>query len=185
VTELHTDRLLIRRWRFADRAPFARLNADPEVMRWFPAVLSTEESDALVDRISRSLERDGFGLWAVEERSSREFLGFTGLARPAFEAPFTPAIEIGWRFARDAWGKGFATEAARAVAEFSFDELGLAEIVSFTTVGNERSRAVMRRLLMTHDPDDDFYHPGLPDGHPLQRHVLYRLSRGQMHPRAA
>jgi RimJ/RimL family protein N-acetyltransferase len=182
VIELQTNLLRMRGWRLADRAPFARLNADPEVMRWFPAVLSTEESDALVDRISRSLERDGFGLWAVEERSSGRFLGFTGLARPAFEAPFTPAVEIGWRFARDAWGKGFATEAARAVANLAFGDLGLAEIVSFTTAGNERSRAVMRRLHMTHDPDDDFDHPGLPDGHPLQRHVLYRLSGGQMTP---
>lgn len=175
MAELQTDRLWLRGWRVADRAPFAALNADREVMQWFPAVLTAAESDGLAGRLSRSLERDGFGLWAVEERSSGSFLGFTGLARPAFDAPFTPAIEIGCRLARDAWGNGFATEAARAVAAFAFDDLGLLEIGSFTSVGNERSRAVMRRLGMRHNPAGDFDHPRLPNGHPLQRHVLYRL----------
>lgn len=144
-------------------------------MRYFPSVLTRSQSDARVERIVQSFEQDGFGLWAVEERSSRRFLGFTGLARPDFDAHFTPAVEIGWRLARDAWGHGFASEAARAAASFAFDELGLAELVSFTAVQNARSRAVMRRLGMRHDVADDFDHPDLPEGHPLRRHVLYRL----------
>jgi ribosomal-protein-alanine N-acetyltransferase len=151
------------------------MNADPEVMRYFPSVLTRSESDERVEPIVQSFEQDGFGLWAVEERSSRRFLGFTGLARPSFDAHFTPAVEIGWRLAREAWGRGFASEAARAAAAFAFDELGLAELVSFTAEQNARSCAVMRRLGMRHDVADDFDHPDLPEGHPLRRHVLYRL----------
>jgi RimJ/RimL family protein N-acetyltransferase len=175
---LETERLLLRGWRASDRAPFAAMNADPEVMRYIPSVLTRAESDERLERIVRALDQDGFGLWAVEERSSRRFLGFTGLARPAFDAHFTPAVEMGWRLAREAWGRGFATEAARAAAAFAFDELGLAELVSFTAVQNARSRAVMRRLGMRHDAADDFDYPTLPPGHPLRRHVLYRLSSG-------
>ena len=174
VTELRTKRLLLRRWHPGDRDPFAALNADPEVMRWFPATLSRDESDALADRIAAAVERDGWGLWALEERATGGFVGFTGLTRPAFEAHFTPAVEIGWRLARDAWGRGYATEAARTATAYAFGELGLERIVSFTAAGNERSRAVMRRLGMRHDPAEDFDHPALPPGHPLRRHVLYR-----------
>jgi RimJ/RimL family protein N-acetyltransferase len=172
---LETERLLLRGWGADDRAPFAAMNADPEVMRYFPSVLTRTESDERVERIVQSFEQDGFGLWAVEERSSHRFLGFTGLARPDFDAHFTPAVEIAWRLAREAWGHGFASEAARAAAAFAFDELGLAELVSFTVEQNARSRAVMRRLGMRHDVADDFDHPDLPEGHPLRRHVLYRL----------
>ena len=174
VHELETQRLLLRRWRPEDRTPFAALNADPEVMRHFPAVLTRRESDGLADRIETYMERAGWGLWAMEERASGRFLGFTGLARPGFEAPFMPAVEIGWRLARAAWGHGFATEAAREAARFAFDELALEEIVSLAVVANERSRAVMRRLGMTHDPADDFDHPLVEQPH-LRRHVLYRL----------
>ena len=174
MTELRTKRLLLRRWHPGDRDPFAALNADPEVMRWFPATLSRDESDALADRIAAAVERDGWGLWALEERATGGFVGFTGLTRPAFEAHFTPAVEIGWRLARDAWGRGYATEAARTATAYAFGELGLERIVSFTAAGNERSRAVMRRLGMRHDPAEDFDHPALPPGHPLRRHVLYR-----------
>jgi RimJ/RimL family protein N-acetyltransferase len=176
VTQLRTDRLLLRRWGADDRAPFAAVNADAEVMRWFPATLSRRESDELADRIEAAFERDGWGLWALEQRATGRFLGFTGLARPGFDAHFTPAVEIGWRLARDAWGRGYATEAARAAAAFAFDALELDALVSFTTEGNARSRAVMRRLGMRHDPAEDFDHPGLPAGHALCRHVLYRLS---------
>jgi RimJ/RimL family protein N-acetyltransferase len=175
VDRLRTDRLSLRRWRLADRAPFAALNADPEVMRWFPATLSRRESDELADRIEAGFERDGWGLWALEERASGRFVGFTGLARPGFEAHFAPAVEIGWRLARDAWGRGYATEAAGAATTFAFEVAGLDTLVSFTAEGNARSRAVMRRLGMRHDPAEDFDHPGLPPGHPLRRHVLYRL----------
>lgn len=176
MAELRTDRLWLRRWRPGDRAPFAALNADAEVMRHFPAPLLRDESNAFADRIGLSLERDGWGLWALEVQATREFIGFTGLARATFEARFTPAVEIGWRLARAAWGHGYATEAARAAAGFGFEQLGCEELVSFTAVSNARSRAVMQRLGMTHDPADDFDHPRVPEGHPARRHVLYRLA---------
>jgi ribosomal-protein-alanine N-acetyltransferase len=171
---MSTERLVMRRWRPSDRAPFARLNADPEVMRYFPAPLTREQSDGFVENIELAFERNGWGLWALEIWDTREFIGFTGLNLPAFDAHFTPAVEVGWRLAREAWGHGYAIEAAHAAVQFAFDALGLAELVSFTTIGNERSRAVMRRLGMRHDPADDFDHPRVPDG-PLRRHVLYRL----------
>lgn len=181
MAELRTERLLLRRWRSGDRAPFAALNADPEVMRYFPAPLSADESDAFIDHIELALERDGWGLWALELRTTGTFIGFTGLARATFEAHFTPAVEIGWRLAREAWGQGYATEAARAAARFGFTDLALDELVSFTAVANLRSRAVMQRLGMTRAHDEDFDHPRVPEGHPVRRHVLYRLpahSRG-------
>jgi RimJ/RimL family protein N-acetyltransferase len=170
-----TERLHLRRWREADRAPFAALNADPEVMEFFPSTLDSAASDAFADRIAQHVDEHGWGLWAVEVRETGRFIGFAGLAVPRFEARFTPAVEVGWRLSRDAWGFGYATEAARAAVAVGFAELGLTEIVSFTAVGNVRSRAVMERIGMTHDPADDFDHPALPAGHRLQRHVLYRL----------
>jgi ribosomal-protein-alanine N-acetyltransferase len=172
-----TERLLLRGWRDDDREPFAALNADPAVMEHFPAPMTRAESDAFVDRIVAQHDEHGWGLWAVEVRATGRFIGFTGLAVPRFEAHFTPAVEVGWRLARDAWGSGYASEAARAAVAFGFDELGLEQIVSFTAVGNLRSRAVMGRIGMTHDPADDFDHPALPEGHALRRHVLYRLAR--------
>lgn len=172
-----TDRLLLRGWRDEDRPPFAAMNADREVMQHFPAPLSRDESDALADRAAEHVEAEGWGLWAVEVRGTGEFIGFVGLAVPRFEAPFTPATEVGWRLARSAWGHGYASEAARAALDVGFQELGLDELVSFTAVGNTRSRAVMQRLGMTRDPAEDFDHPSLPPGHPLQRHVLYRVRR--------
>lgn len=175
--ELRTERLLLRRWREEDRGPFAALNADPAVMELFPAPLSRAESDALLERIELGFERHGFGLWALEMRENRAFIGFTGLAVPPFEAHFTPAVEVGWRLARSAWGNGYATEAGRAALACGFDRLGLEEIVSMTTVRNRRSRAVMERLGMTRDPADDFEFPSLPPGDPLRPHVLYRLRR--------
>jgi RimJ/RimL family protein N-acetyltransferase len=178
---LRTDRLLLRSWRLADRQVFARLNADPEVMEFFVAPLTREESDAFVDRIEAGLAEHGFGLWAVEEISTGAFIGFAGLLHQTFEAPFTPAFEIGYRLARHAWGKGYATEAAREAVRYAFERAGLGEIVSMTAVGNVRSRAVMHKLGMTHDSQDDFDHPRIPDGHPLKRHVLYRLTTARGH----
>ncbi|TDD33047.1 N-acetyltransferase, partial [Nonomuraea terrae] len=163
---METERLIMRRWRDADRAPFAEMNADPEVMRHFPAPLTRSQSDAMVDRIERHFDMRGYGLWALEERSTGRFVGFTGLALQTFEAPFLPAVEIGWRLARPAWGRGYATEAAREAVRYAFDEAGLDEIVSMTAVGNARSRAVMERLGMTRDPADDFDHPRVPPGDP-------------------
>lgn len=170
---IRTERLLLREWREGDRDDWAAMNADPEVMEFFPSTLDRAESDAAFDRFSTALEAQGWGLWAVEHEG--RFLGFTGLSPVSFEAPFTPATEVGWRLRRDVWGHGFATEAARAAVRFAFDELGLPEIVSFTSVGNARSRAVMERLGMTHDPSDDFDNPNVAVGSALRRHVLYRL----------
>lgn len=181
--ELSTERLLLRRWGAADRAPFAAMNADPRVMEHFPAALSQAESDAFVDRMEAALDRDPYGLWAVEVAATEEFIGFTGLSVPSFEAHFTPAVEIGWRLVRHAWGHGYASEAARAAVAHGFDNTGLAEIVSFTTVANDRSQAVMRRIGMTRDPADDFAHPRLPEGHPIRPHVLYRLTAARSHRR--
>lgn len=177
IAEIETARLVLRGWRDADRPAFAAMNADPEVMEHFPWTLDRSASDRLIDSILGGWPEHGFGLWAVELASERLFLGFTGLSRPSFEAHFTPAVEVGWRLARHAWGHGYATEAARAALRFGFEVAGLEEIVSFTVPANVRSRRVMERIRMTHDPADDFDHPKLPVGHPLRRHVLYRLSR--------
>ena len=171
---LSNGRLVLRPWRDADRAPFAAMNADARVMQFFPKRLSRVESDALFDTIQAHVAAHGFGLWAVEAPGA-PFIGFTGLAVPRFSAAFTPCVEIGWRLAAAHWGKGHATEAARLALAYGFETAGLGEIVSFTTVANLRSRAVMERLGMRRDADD-FDHPSLPDGHPLRRHVLYRLA---------
>lgn len=175
--ELRTERLVLREWRDSDLDPFAALNADPEVMRFMPKLLSRDECAARIQSIRDHFREHGFGLWAVEVRDAIPFIGFVGLSIPRFEAPFTPCVEIGWRLAREAWGQGFAIEAARASVAFGFDQLGLKEIVSFTVPDNVRSRRVMERLGMTCDPAEDFDHPMLAEGHPLRKHVLYRLPR--------
>jgi RimJ/RimL family protein N-acetyltransferase len=173
--EIRTERLLLRRWTHADRHPFAELNADPRVMEHFPSVLTADESNTLADRIEGHFERHGFGLWTVEVPDQIPFIGFVGLSVPSFESHFTPCVEVGWRLAARYWGHGYATEGARAVLAFGFGPLALDEIVSFTVPENERSRRVMERLCMTHDPVDDFDHPSQPD---RRRHVLYRLRKG-------
>jgi RimJ/RimL family protein N-acetyltransferase len=172
---LSTPRLILRRWREQDREPFARMNADPVVMEFMPACLTRTESDRLVTRFEAHFERHGFGPFAVEISETGAFIGFVGLLIPSFEARFTPCIEIGWRLASEYWGRGFATEAAQRVLEEAFSWWKLSEVVSFTVPGNVRSRRVMEKLGMTYDPSDDFDHPSLPAGHPLRRHVLYRL----------
>jgi RimJ/RimL family protein N-acetyltransferase len=169
-------RVVLRPWREADRAPFAAMNADPRVMEFFVARLDRAGSDAMVDRIRAHFDLHGFGLWAVEVPGIAPFIGFTGLAVPRFEAPFVPCVEIGWRLAAEHWGCGYAAEAARLALDHGFGTVGLPEILAFTAVANRRSRAVMERLGMRHDPGADFDHPLVPDGHPLQRHVLYRLA---------
>ncbi|GAA2871062.1 GNAT family N-acetyltransferase [Nonomuraea rubra] len=174
---METERLIMRRWREEDRAPFAAMNADPEVMEHFPARLTRVESDELIDRIEEQFDRLGYSLWALEVRESGEFIGFTGLALQTFEAPFLPAVEIGWRLARPAWGHGYAIEAARRAARYAFEEAGLDGLISMTAERNLRSQAVMRRLGMTRDPAEDFDHPRVPKASPLRRHVLYRLTR--------
>jgi RimJ/RimL family protein N-acetyltransferase len=177
VPELLTERLILRRWRPEDRAPFAEMNRDALVMEHFPAPLSEDQSNQLVDRIEAHFAEHAFGLWATELRARAEFIGYIGLAIPRFHAAFTPCVEIGWRLASAHWGRGLATEGAQAVVCHAFEVIGLSELVSFTVPANVRSRRVMEKLGMTHDPAADFDHPQLPEGHPLRRHVLYRLKR--------
>ena len=172
---IRTDRLVMRRWREADREPYAALNADPEVMRYFPAALTRGESDASVDRIEALFERQGYGLWALEVAATGQFIGFTGLNPMPEGVPGAGGMEVGWRLARHAWHQGYATEAARAAAGVAFDGAGLPEIWSMTAVLNRPSQAVMLRLGMT--PDALFEHPALIAGHPLRRHIAYRMRR--------
>jgi len=174
---LKTERLILRQWNEADREPFARMGADPRVMEFLGKTLSREQSDDLADRIEAHFRGHGFSLFATELAESGEFIGFIGLAVPAFEAAFTPCVEIGWRLAAEYWNAGLATEGARESMRYAFEELGLAEVVSFTAIGNERSRRVMAKLGMTHDATENFDHPAIPPGDPLRRHVLYRLTR--------
>ena len=173
---LYTARLILRQWRDNDLPEFAALNSDPEVMRFFAEPLSRQKSDAYAERIRRHIDEHGWGLWAVEVRELAAFIGFVGLSAPAFEAHFTPCIEVGWRVARAFWGMGYATEAARVVLAHGFGSLTLREIVSYTYTENWRSRAVMERLGMTHNPADDFEHPKLDKDHPLRHQVLYRIT---------
>lgn len=177
VVELRTERLLLREWRADDLDPYAALNADPVVMEHFPAPMTRRESDDHVERIKARFAEDGWGLWAVEVLGEMDFIGFVGLAVPQFEAHFTPCVEVGWRLARPAWGRGYAPEGATEVLRFAFEDLGLDEVVSFTSVGNEKSRRVMTKIGLTHDPADDFDHPNLVSNHRLARHVLYRGRR--------
>lgn len=195
---LPTPRVRFRLWSPQDRREFRRMNRNPRVMEYFPSPLSAPASDALLDRLMAHQEQEGFGVWPIEmaaaaagrngaepEKPGRSnapdaptFMGFVGLLRVRFAAPFVPAVEIGWRLLPEYWGRGYATEAAGACLAFGFETLGLQEVVAFTTPANRRSRRVMERVGMRHDPADDFDHPGLPDDHPLRRHVLYRLERG-------
>ena len=158
--------------------PWALMSADPLVMEHFPAVLSVAESDAFDDRMEACFEANGFGLWAVEIPGEAPFVGCVGLLPVDIEAHFTPAIEIGWRLAPAFWGRGIATEAATAAISFGFDEMRLRSIVAFTAARNLPSRRVMARLGMLRDPAEDFRHPGLPAGHALAPHVLYRTDPG-------
>ncbi|MFE9900708.1 GNAT family N-acetyltransferase [Streptomyces achromogenes] len=176
MAELHTDRLLLRRWRDSDLEPWATMNADPEVREHLGDLLSRDRSDASVAQYQADFDRRGYGWWAVEVRGTGEFIGFAGLDPVDDGMPFT-GVEIGWRLARSAWGQGYATEAARAVLAYGFDTLGLPEILAVTTSTNHRSQAVMRRIGMIRDPADDFDDPSAPDG-PLRPNVLFRIARG-------
>jgi len=175
---LATPRLVLAPWAERDLAPFAALNADPEVMRYFPKTMTAEESDALVDRLRGMWAEHGYGFSALRRREDDAFIGMVGIQKvlnPAY--PFAPAVEVGWRLAKAFWRQGYAGEAARAALAHGFDVLELAEIVAFTTVANLPSQAVMASLGMARDPADDFLHPLLPEDHPLRPHVLYRLKR--------
>jgi len=172
---IRTDRLLMRRWLDSDREPFAALNADPEVMRYFPSPLDRAASDALADRIETRFDELGYGLWALAITETGEFIGFTGLNPMPDDVPGAGGVEVGWRLAKRAWHRGYATEAARAALTVAFDGVGLSEIWSMTAVLNEPSRAVMRRLGLTWVASFD--HPKVPAGHPLRPHVTYHLAR--------
>ncbi|MGK5549244.1 GNAT family N-acetyltransferase [Streptomyces sp. URMC 127] len=180
MPELRTARLLLREWRESDLGPWAAMNADPEVRRYFPGVLTPQESAASAARFQEDLARRGWGWWAVEVAATGEFIGFTGLDPVEEDMPFT-GVEAGWRLARPAWGHGYATEAALAVVAFGFESLRLPEILAVTTATNLRSRAVMRRIGMAYDPADDFDDPDVPEG-PLRRNVVYRLAAGNHRP---
>lgn len=179
ILELHSARLLMRQWRDADLPEFAAMCVDPQVMRYFPATLSRLESAAMIGRIRGHFAELGFGLWALERQDTGQFIGFTGLSVVGFDAAFTPAVEIGWRLAREHWGLGFASEAAWTALGCGFEHLALDEIVSFTAQCNLPSQKVMQAIGMHHDPADDFEHPNVPDGHPLKTHALYRITRQQ------
>jgi RimJ/RimL family protein N-acetyltransferase len=174
--ELRTDRLLLRQWREDDRDPFAALNADPRVMEFFPAPLDRAGSDAMLDRLRADVAARGWGLWAVEVVDGGALAGFVGLAPVGDDLPPAPGVEVGWRLAHEHWGRGYAAEAATEVLRFAFEDLGLPEVVSFTTVGNARSRRVMQKIGLVHDPERDFDHPRTP-GWWGQRHVVYALGR--------
>jgi len=176
--EFETARLRLRQWRESDLAPFFELARDPQVMEFLLPLPTRADSDAMVERIHALIAANGWGFWAVEHRESGAFMGFTGLNSPLADLPFSPCVEIGWRYARKAWGKGLATEAARACLQVAFEQLALAEVVSFTAVHNVRSRAVMERIGMT-NANQDFEHPAIADGHPLRLHCLYRITKAQ------
>ncbi|MEP7138776.1 MAG: GNAT family N-acetyltransferase [Caldimonas sp.] len=177
-TELQTERLHLRPWRDDDIEPFAAMNADPQVMAYFASTQSREASAAAVARWRARMDERGWGLWAAELRRTGEFIGFIGLESPAPALPCSPCVEVGWRLAAAHWGRGYATEGAKAALGIGFERLGLDEIVSFTAVGNRRSRAVMERLGMT-ETDPTFMHPALPVDSAVREHCLYRLSRAR------
>ncbi len=177
IIEFDTDRLHLRQWIEADKEPFAMLNADERVMEYFPNRLDRAASDKTVDRLQASIIDRGWGFWAVELKEDKQFIGFVGLNIPA-ELPFSPCVEVGWRLAFPYWGRGYASEAARGALEVGFNRLCLPEIVSFTAINNQRSRAVMERIGMTL-ADETFGHPSVPIDCPLREHCLYRLSRDE------
>lgn len=173
---LTTSRLILRQWRETDLAPFVAMNANENVMAYYPATLTRQESEAYSAKIIDLISQRGWGFWALELRETGEFIGFTGLHIPGVVLPFTPCVEIGWRLGLEHWGKGYATEAAREALRFGFETLSLDKIVSFTSLINLRSQAVMERLGMVRSKED-FEHPAVDVGHRLRSHCLYRLSR--------
>jgi RimJ/RimL family protein N-acetyltransferase len=175
---LTTPRLRLRPWLPSDRAPFAALTADHEVMEHFPATLTRMQSDALADILANEIAEQGWGFWAAEVPGVTDFIGFVGIHEPRIELPIGPCVEIGWRIAKEHWGKGYASEAAQAALAVGFEQLGLKEIVSITVPTNQRSQRVMQRLGMVHR-DEFFDHPALDEGHPMRRHILYRLTRDE------
>lgn len=174
---IETDRIILRPWKERDRQPFAEMSADPAVMEHLLPMNSREAADGWIDRRMAHLAEHGFTFWALEAKESGDFLGAVGLLRIGYNAHFSPAVEVGWRVARPFWGQGYALEAAAASIRFGFENLGLSEVIANTVAQNTRSRRVMEKLGMSHNAEDDFDHPGIPEGHPLRPQVLYRLPR--------
>jgi len=173
---LESDRILLRPWKPSDLQPFAIMNADEDVMRYYPATLSHEESNDFAKRIEERFNKNGWGFWVLEHKATGQFMGFTGLNIPGYNLPCNPCIEIGWRLARSFWGEGYATEAATACLDFAFSNIQTDRIVSFASVVNERSWQVMERLGMW-NTKQNFDHPVIPEGHELAEHVLYEIDR--------
>jgi RimJ/RimL family protein N-acetyltransferase len=178
MTVIETERLILRTWTATDTPAFFRINQDPKVIEHLPGPMTMEEIYTFIRNCNRCFTEKQFCLFAAEEKETHELIGFIGLSIPRFEAHFTPAVEIGWRLGSQYWGKGYATEGARAVLDYGFNTIGLTEIVSFTIPTNTRSIRVMERLGMHRDSTDDFIRPEFPEGHLLSKHVLYRLKRG-------
>lgn len=180
MNALETPRLYLRQWQASDFAIFAQINADPEVMRYFPKVLSTELSDVIARKCQRLIRDNGWGFWAVSLKNASKqtdaFIGMVGLNQTHADLPFAPSIEIGWRLHKDYWGQGYATEAAQAAVQFAFETLALSEVIAFTAVINQPSQKVMQRLGMI-DTQENFYHPMLNADHELAEHVLYKIKR--------
>ncbi len=177
MTPLVTERLILRSWREEDKPPFAAMNADPEVMRFFPALLTRAESDAMVDRLAASEAECGMTFFAAEEQLTGRFIGTIGMRPVADDMPLAPAVEIGWRLARDVWGQGLAPEGARAVLRAGFDLAGLERMVAYTAAANTPSRRVMEKIGMVRDPGSDFEYSRMPEHSPLRRHVVYVVER--------
>jgi RimJ/RimL family protein N-acetyltransferase len=176
VAELETDRLFLRQWVKQDLPIFAALNSDPEVMEYFPTLLSREESNAMSEKCKSLIAERGWGFWAVEIKLSGKFIGFVGLHTPNPNLPFSPCVEVGWRLLKEFWGKGYAIEAAQESLTYAFNTLKLSEVVSFTTISNSRSRSVMERLGFS-NAHQNFEHPDIQKGHSLSEHVLYKITK--------
>jgi RimJ/RimL family protein N-acetyltransferase len=176
IIELKTERLILRQWSRSDLDNFAKINADPEVMKYYPKLLSRQESDAGIAKFEALITKNGWGFWAVETIDDQSFIGLVGLHQPLYKLPFSPCVEIGWRLARAEWGKGYVTEAGSACLEFAFDRLDLSEVYAFTSVANMKSRAVMERLNMI-NIRANFNHPTIPPNSPLREHVVYKIER--------
>lgn len=178
VIELRTDRLILRQWKKEDFPAFARMNADPVVMEYYPDTLSEDESNSMAHKLESLISERSWGFWAVETIKENRFIGFVGLHKPTYELPVSPCVEIGWRLAKEYWGSGYATEAAEASLRFAFVNLGLNEVYSFTSVSNKKSRSVMERLNMQ-NTGKNFEHPIIPENHSLREHVLYKITKDQ------
>lgn len=177
---LETDRLILRSWRAEDLEPFYNLCADPVVMEYFPALLSREEAQAMIDRMVTNQKNDGYSFMPCVRKDTGQMIGFVGLSYFTKPTHFSPCVEVGWRLDKDHWGLGFAPEAAKACLHYAFDILKVPEVIAMTAVPNLKSRKVMEKIGMTYNPSDDFDHPSVDDGHWLKRHVLYRIKPGQI-----